>query len=179
MSVIMGEAQGQPAWLKWWFDFWITFQHPRAMFVAYLVAVIGTLIALALIVGCARKLTYVSTIVFSILIWSTAEGFGGPYTSGACDIGTAIIYAVVFLGLLCLSYYAGPSRYSVDYYIETRVSWWRKLAELRRPAQDAPSLAAADRLPVAATLNIGMFETPPFGLESDRPESNVKELVAQ
>jgi hypothetical protein len=50
---------------------------------------------------------------------------------------------------------------------------------LRRPAQDAPSLAAADRLPVAATLNIGMFETPPFGLESDRPESNVKELVAQ
>jgi nitrite reductase (NO-forming) len=163
MSVIMGEAQGQPAWLKWWFDFWITFQHPRAMFVAYLVAVIGTLIALALIVGCARKLTYVSTIVFSILIWSTAEGFGGPYTSGACDIGTAIIYAVVFLGLLCLSYYAGPSRYSVDYYIETRVSWWWKLAELRRPAQDAPSLAAADRLPVAATLNIGMFETPPFG----------------
>jgi|ERR1039458_413926 nitrite reductase (NO-forming) len=162
MSVIMGEAQGQPAWLKWWFDFWITFQHPRAMFVAYLVAVIGTLIALALIVGFARKLTYVSTIVFSILIWSTAEGFGGPYTSGVSDIGTAIIYAVVFLGLLCLSYYAGPSRYSVDYYIETRVSWWWKLAELRRPAQDAPSLAAAD-LPVAATLNIGMFETPPFG----------------
>ena len=154
MSVIMGEAQGQPAWLKWWFDFWITFQHPRAMFVAYLVAVIGTLIALALIVGCARKLTYVSTIVFSILIWSTAEGFGGPYTSGASDIGTVIIYAVVFLGLLRLSYYAGPARYSVDYYLESRVWWWWRLAELRRPAQDAPSLAAADRLPVAATLNV-------------------------
>jgi hypothetical protein len=64
MSVIMGEAQGQPAWLKWWFDFWVNFQHSRAMFVAHLVAVVETLIALTLIVGFARKLTYVATIAF-------------------------------------------------------------------------------------------------------------------
>ncbi len=133
MSVIMGEAQGQPGWLQPWFHFWIRFQHPDAMLLAYLAAGIETLIAVALIIGFARKLTYLSAIVFSLLIWGTAEGFGGPYTSGASDIGTAIIYAVVFAGLLALSYYAGPARYSADYYLEKKISWWWRIAETRRP----------------------------------------------
>lgn len=148
MDTIMGQADGQPGWLKPWFHFWINLQHPRAMFFAYLVAVIETLIAVALITGFARKLTYLSAIIFSLLIWTTAEGFGGPYTSGAADIGTAIIYAVVFTGLLTLSYYAGPARYSADYYLEQKYSWWWKLAELRRPApQPAPAAIPAPRPP--------------------------------
>jgi len=149
MDAIMGEAQGQPGWLKPWFDFWIKFQHPRVTLFAYLVAVVETLIALALIAGVARKLTYISAIVFSLLIWGTAEGFGGPYTSGASDIGTAIIYAVVFAALLALSYYAGPSRYSADYYIEKRISWWWKIAETRRPV---PAQAPAEA-PALATMS--------------------------
>src|SRR6516164_9569021 len=130
MDTIMAEAQGQPGWLKPWFDFWIRFQHPNAMPMAWLVAVIETLIAVALIAGFARKITYISAIVFSLLIWATAEGFGGPYTSGASDIGTAIIYAVVFTALLTLSAYQGPSRLSVDYYLEHRISWWHWVAEV-------------------------------------------------
>src|SRR6516165_2183210 len=133
MDTIMGEAQGQPGWLKPWFDFWIRFQHPNAMPMAWLVAVLETLIALALIAGFARKVTYISAIVFSLLIWATAEGFGGPYTSGASDIGTAIIYAVVFAALLALSYYAGQARFSADYYLEQKISWWWRVAEMRRP----------------------------------------------
>jgi nitrite reductase (NO-forming) len=78
-----------------------------------------------------------------VLIWAVAEGFGGPYTSGASDIGTAIIYAVVFVGLLALMAYTGPARYSVDYYLEQKISWWWKVAEIRRPVQDAPATAAA------------------------------------
>src|SRR6266498_2822748 len=138
MSTIMGQADGQPGWLKGWFDFWINLQHPRAVFFAYLVAAAEALIAVALITGFARKLTYIAAIVFSLLIWATAEGFGGPYTSGAADIGTAIIYAVVFAALLALSYYAGPARYSADYYLEKKISWWWRLAELRRPAPARP-----------------------------------------
>ncbi len=133
MDTIMGQAQGQPGWLKPWFDFWINLQHPNAVFFAYLVAVVETLIALALIAGFARKITYISAIVFSLLIWATAEGFGGPYTAGAADIGTAIIYALVFTSLLALSAYAGPARYSVDYHLEQKISWWWRLAEVRRP----------------------------------------------
>src|SRR6266567_2500553 len=134
MGTIMGQAQGQPGWLKGWFDFWINLQHPQMTFFAYLVAVVETVIAVAVILGFARKLSYSAAIVFSLLIWGTAEGFGGPYTSGASDIGTAVIYAVMFAGLLLLSYYSGPARYSVDYYLETKLSWWWRLAELRRPA---------------------------------------------
>src|SRR5260370_9422424 len=106
MATIMGQAQGQPGWLQPWFNFWINLQHPRATFFAYLVAVVETLIAVALITGFARKLTYIAAAGFSVLIWATAEGFGGPYTSGSAHIATAIIYAVVFAGLLALSYYA-------------------------------------------------------------------------
>jgi len=151
MSVIMGEAQGQPGWLRPWFNFWIRFQHPDAMLLAYLAAVIETLIALALIAGFARKLTYLSAIAFSLLIWGTAEGFGGPYTSGASDIGTAIIYAVVFAGLLMLSYYAGPARYSADYYLEKKISWWWRIAETRRPAP-AEALAPAGVAPAGEAV---------------------------
>jgi nitrite reductase (NO-forming) len=134
----MGQAQGQPGWLKPWFHFWINLQHPRVMFFAYLVALAETLIAVAVILGFARKLTYSAAIVFSLLIWGTAEGFGGPYTAGASDIGTAVIYAVVFAGLLTLSYYASPARYSADNYLEKKISWWWRIAELRRPAVAEP-----------------------------------------
>src|SRR6266700_8396348 len=68
MSTIMGQADVQPGWLKGWFDFWINLQHPRAVFFAYLVAAAEALIAVALITGFARKLTYIAAIVFSLLI---------------------------------------------------------------------------------------------------------------
>jgi len=29
MGTIMGQAQGQPGWLKPWFSLWINLQHPR------------------------------------------------------------------------------------------------------------------------------------------------------
>jgi nitrite reductase (NO-forming) len=134
-------ADGQPSWLNGWFSFWTNLQEPRATFFAYLVAVVETLIAVAVIVGFARKLTYLSAIVFSLLIWSTAEGFGGPYTSGSADIGTAIIYALVFGALLCFSYYEGTPRFSLDFYLERRIGWWRRIAEVghRNPAPCAPT----------------------------------------
>jgi len=82
--------------------------------------------------GFARKITYTAAIVFSLLIWATAEGFGGPYTSGSADVGTAVIYALVFAALLSFAYYQGTSRLSVDYYLEQRISWWHWVAEVGR-----------------------------------------------
>jgi nitrite reductase (NO-forming) len=129
-DAIKRAADGQPGWLKPWFNFWINLQEPRATFFAYLVAVVETLIALALITGFARKLTYTAAILFSLLIWSTAEGFGGPYTSGSSDVGTAVIYALVFASLLAFGYYQGTPRVSVDYYLEKRLGWWHRVAEV-------------------------------------------------
>lgn len=150
MDEIRGAADGQPAWLHGWFQFWINLQAPRATFFGYLVAVIETLIALALIFGFARKITYISAIAFSLLIWTTAEGFGGPYTSGAADIGTAIIYALVFASLLALNAQCGPARYGVDAWIERRVPWWYKVAEVGHRAEArTPALSVVAR-PVPA-----------------------------
>ena len=130
MDTIMGEADGQPGWLMPWFRFWIDLQHPGPAFFAYTVAVVETLIALALIAGFARKVTYVGAIVLSLLIWGTAEGFGGPYTAGAADVGTALIYALVFAALLSSDYYQGPAPLSADVWLENRISWWHWIAEV-------------------------------------------------
>jgi nitrite reductase (NO-forming) len=123
-------AKGQPGWLDGWFNFWIDLQRPRVDFFAYLVAVVETLIAVALIFGFARKITYICGAVFSLLIWSTAEGFGGPYTAGSTDVGTALVYALMFLALLAISAQVGTSRYSVDAIIERHVPWWYRIAEV-------------------------------------------------
>jgi nitrite reductase (NO-forming) len=100
-----------------------------------------TLIAVALIAGFARKITYIAAIAFSLEIWGTVEGFGGPHTSGASDIGTAVIYTIVFAALLALNYYSGPARYSADHYMEKKVSWWWKVAQMRRPVPQPPVAA--------------------------------------
>lgn len=42
-------------------------------------------------------------ILLSVVIWTTAEGFGGPYSAGSTDIGAAIIYPLVFAGLFLSS----------------------------------------------------------------------------
>ena len=51
---------------------------PRAVFFAYFVAVVETLIAVPVILGFARKPTYISAIAFSVMIWATAEGVRRP-----------------------------------------------------------------------------------------------------
>ena len=138
MSSITGAGMGQPGWLQWWFHLWTNMQHPAPTFFAYLVAVLETLVALAVILGFARKVSYITAAAFSVVIWAAAEGFGGPYGSGASDIGTAIIYALVFMCLLTLAAYTGTDRYSADYYLEQKISWWHKVAEVGRPVQQQP-----------------------------------------
>ena len=153
MDQLMGQAQGQPGWLHGWFQFWINLQHPHPYVWAYLVAAVETVIALALIFGFARKLTYIGAIVLSLLIWATAEGFGGPYTHSSTDIGTAIIYAIVFMGFLALNYEAGPARLSVDYLIEQHVPWWHRIAEVERRGRKRASTTQSPAPSTSAPLS--------------------------
>ena len=141
VSAVTGVAHGQPLWLKWWFDFWVRLQEPRPTVFAYIVAVLETLLAIAILLGVARKFTYIASALYGLGIWAVAEGFGGPYVTGSTDIGAGIIYAVVSAGLLTLCYYAGPSRWSVDSLLESRISWWWKIAELRNPSTEGHARA--------------------------------------
>lgn len=98
-SMITDAAQGQPGWLAGWFSFWDqSIAHAPTLF-AVLLALAETAIALSLILGIAQRVGFTGGIVLALLIWAIGEGFGGPYTSGASDIGAAIMYAVLFAGL--------------------------------------------------------------------------------
>ena len=101
MGMVMGESQGEPGWMHGWFQFWINLQHPHphTHFFAYATAVIETVIALALVFGFARKYLYILRALFSLTIRGAAEAFGGPYGPSSTDIGAAVMYAVVFMGL--------------------------------------------------------------------------------
>jgi hypothetical protein len=143
---------------------------PNASFFAYSTAVIETMVAVALIVGFARKLTYIGAALFSVMIWATAEGFGGPYTAGSTDIGAAVIYAVVFMWLLALNYEGGPSRFSVDYLIEQRVSWWHRLAEVGHKGQTGELLHRPAVTTTAPPVMSAPLETEPAQRDAIGPE---------
>ena len=54
---------------------------------------------MGLIFGVFSNLTNYGGALLTLVIWSTAEGFGGPYKAGSSDIGAAVIYPLVFTGL--------------------------------------------------------------------------------
>lgn len=95
--------QDQPWPVHHWIGFWVNTVGVDPTVFAYLVAAAETAIALALILGVFMNLTSVVGVLLTVVIWSTAEGFGGPYQAGSTDIGAAIIYALVFAGLFLSS----------------------------------------------------------------------------
>jgi len=92
-------TDGQPPAVKGWINFWINVVNVDPHVFAHAVAIGETAIAVALILGVFSNLTYIGGTLLSVVIWTTAEGFGGPYQAGATDIGAAIIYVLVFAGL--------------------------------------------------------------------------------
>jgi uncharacterized membrane protein YphA (DoxX/SURF4 family) len=128
LDQIKGAADGQPGWLHGWFNFWVQlFSHNPHAF-ALLVTIVESLIALALIFGIARRTTYLAAAIFSLFIWAIPEGFGGPYSATSTDIGTGIVYAVVFLSLYGLDRLAATAKWSFDNYLVKRFKWWSFLA---------------------------------------------------
>jgi uncharacterized membrane protein YphA (DoxX/SURF4 family) len=98
-TYLSGAQDGQPWPVHHWIGFWVNVVNIDPHVFAHAVAVGETAIALALILGVFSNLSSVAGILLAIVIWSTAEGFGGPYKAGSTDIGAAIIYVLVFAGL--------------------------------------------------------------------------------
>jgi nitrite reductase (NO-forming) len=134
LSYITGIVSGQPHWLLPWFNFWVNLIKPDPNLFAWLTRLIETAIAVGLLFGVARKWTYVLGGIFALFIWSIPEGFGGPYTPGATDVGAGLVYVLVFVALLVMDHVLGRSPYSVDFYLEKRFPVWRHVAEWA-PAQ--------------------------------------------
>lgn len=95
-------SSSQPAFVNGWIRLWVSIVRTDPHLWAYLVALGETIIAVALLLGVGTRLTSVVGSALALLIWTTAEGFGGPYGVGATDVGAAIIYIGGF-ALLALS----------------------------------------------------------------------------
>ncbi len=130
VDMIKQVAQGQPSWLKPWFDYWSATVSSNPQFYVTMTGIGELALAFALVLGLLRKEAYTFGFFLSLFIWSVPEGFRGPYGSGSTDIGTGIVYALVFVFLLLINATFGPSRYSLDYAIERRWKWWRRVAEV-------------------------------------------------
>jgi nitrite reductase (NO-forming) len=141
VGYLQNAANAQPHWLQPWFHMWLRLVTIHPEFFISATRWIETAIAIGLLLGFARRITYFAGALFCLLIWSTAEGFGGPYTSGATNVGPALVYVLVFMAAALFEHLLGPNPYSADYYIELlfpRWAWWIELTP-RRAAQ--PPLA--------------------------------------
>jgi uncharacterized membrane protein YphA (DoxX/SURF4 family) len=119
MDAIGDAASGQPAPIAWILDQFMNLlmQFPHAFPVT--IAILESVLALALILGIGRKITYIAGMVLAFAIWFVGEGLGGPYGIGSTDIGASVIYIFVFWGLLLLDRAVGPA-YSLDSVIQKR-----------------------------------------------------------
>jgi uncharacterized membrane protein YphA (DoxX/SURF4 family) len=131
IDTIRSAAQGSPAWLAPWFNFWIQITNTNSVFAMYSAGAIELILAFALILGFLRKIVYIVGFLYSLVIWSVPEAFGGPYGPASTDIGVGIIYAFVFLLLMMTNAALGPNKLSLDYIIEKKFPVWRRLAEIR------------------------------------------------
>jgi thiosulfate dehydrogenase (quinone) large subunit len=127
---VASAAVGQPDWLRPWFRLWRHLATIDPQLLAYATAVVETLIALALLLGVARRAAYLFGALWSLAIWVIPEGFGGSFLAGATDIGTAVMYTFLFLALYSLETLpAATGAWTLDRRLERRITWWHKLAE--------------------------------------------------
>ncbi len=112
VGTLMAGAQiGQPGWVAGWIGAFAALERAvGAQPFGLLVALAETAIAAGLLLApwlpaAWTRLALLGGFVYSLLLWSTAEGFGGPYGPGFTGnrgdvLGTAIVYAVLFGFLL-------------------------------------------------------------------------------
>jgi uncharacterized membrane protein YphA (DoxX/SURF4 family) len=122
VSYLQETFSGQPALIQSWLNLWIKLVSISPHLFARIVALGETGIAIGLIFGLFSNLAYAAGTLLSLVIWSVPEGFGGPYTPGATDIGTGIIYVFGFLGLFLLS--AGW-HYGLDRILRPKLGHWK------------------------------------------------------
>jgi thiosulfate dehydrogenase [quinone] large subunit len=124
LSYLQETYDGQPAAIQSWLDFWINLTSLNPHLFARIVALGESAIAIGLILGLFSNLDYFGGILLTLLIWTIPEGFGGPYSAGATDLGAGIIYVFGFLGLWLL---AAGQYYGLDKRLWSILGRWNFL----------------------------------------------------
>ncbi len=136
VDILKSMLSGQQVWVQAWINLWIHIVNFNPHLFAVLIAVTETIIAFCLIFGFFTRLGLAISVIFSLLIWSIAEGFGGPYIAGSTDIGCAIIYAFVAIAL-----WLGVSwrMYSIDSLLQKKYPTfflWKDIAPIQQDKKD-------------------------------------------
>jgi len=99
-------AQGQPAWIAAYIGLIIVVvKAVGPVLVAVVVALVETAIAISVLTGRWLMLSVPLGFLYSLAVWTSAEGFGGPYSRAGTGVrgnvlGNVLIYAVIFLFML-------------------------------------------------------------------------------
>jgi uncharacterized membrane protein YphA (DoxX/SURF4 family) len=129
LEIIKANDGGNPAWLDAWYNFWFTFLGSAPHFFTIVVIVLECFIAFSLLFGFTRKVTYLVGIVFSFLLWSVAEGFGGVFIGGETDPNAGIIYCLLFGLLFIVDTGAVRAKLALDNLLEKHLSWWQVFSQ--------------------------------------------------
>jgi uncharacterized membrane protein YphA (DoxX/SURF4 family) len=117
---------GQPQIIQAWISWWVNLVNLNPLLFARVEALTETALAVGLLLGLFSNLTCVVGMLLALGIWTTAEGFGGPFQAGVTtDIGTALPYLLLFGTLFVVS--AGQY-YSVDRWLTSRLGSFGFLA---------------------------------------------------
>jgi len=109
--------QPNPSIVTHWIVFWDRMASSDPNFTLQ-IAILETLITLFLFLGFFTSPISAFGIVFSIIIWSTAENFGGILQQGAPDIGASPLYTVIFVMLIITG--AGRQK-SIDVWLSKKI----------------------------------------------------------
>jgi uncharacterized membrane protein YphA (DoxX/SURF4 family) len=92
---------GQPPAVHTWIALWYRMIQINPTLFGYLAALTESLLAICFILGLFTNVICMISIVWAFIIWSVANGFGGPYVMGqSTDIGTAFPYILISVLLL-------------------------------------------------------------------------------
>lgn len=111
---LTGALPGQPAWIAAYLGLVIAAVHAIGpTLVAILVALVETALALSLLTGYALSASLPLGALYSLAVWTTAEGWGGPYTAAGTGVrgnvaGNVIVYVIVFMYLWAARAAASP-----------------------------------------------------------------------
>ncbi len=108
VDFVSSAESGQPGFVVVYLQLWVALiTHTSPLFFAVMSAVTEASVAWSLLTGKMLSIFLPVGFIFSLMIWTTAEGFGGPYSIGSSGMpgnmfGTAIIYALIFAYLMAI-----------------------------------------------------------------------------
>lgn len=118
MDELEEASAGQPAPVQTWIGAWMRLLELNPDVFGMLLALAETAIAVGLLGGAFTTAVCAAGGALSLMIWSTGEGFGGPYGDGATDVGASLVYVPLFAVLAVIG--AGGT-WGVDRWLQPRL----------------------------------------------------------